>query len=89
VPKARDPKTLTLEECKELLLAAPVRGRRGKKKAARNGTAEEAAVKKTAAKKAAGKKAKKKKAGKKRPAKKAGKAAAKRRTGNTGDSDNG
>ena len=33
VPKDREPKSLTLEECKELLAAAPVRGKRGKKKA--------------------------------------------------------
>ena len=32
VPKDREPKSLTLEECKELLAAAPVRGKRGKKK---------------------------------------------------------
>ncbi len=35
VPKDREPNTLTLEECKELLEAAPERGRRGKKKAAK------------------------------------------------------
>jgi DNA topoisomerase-1 len=32
VPKDREPKSLTLEECKELLAAAPLRGRRSKKK---------------------------------------------------------
>jgi len=61
VPKDREPKSLTLEECKELLAAAPVRGRRGKKKAA----------KKTTAKKAAGKKAAKKKKARKKKAVKA------------------
>jgi len=62
VPKDREPKSLTLEECKELLAAAPVRGRRGKKKAAKKTTAKKAARKKTAKKKTA----KKKKAGKKK-----------------------
>ena len=61
VPKDREPKSLTLEECKELLAAAPVRGRRGKKK-----TAKKATKKKATAKKAAKKKAGKKKAGKKK-----------------------
>ena len=51
VPKDREPKSLTLEECKELLAAAPVRGRRGKKKAAKKTTAKKAAKKKTAKKK--------------------------------------
>ena len=68
VPKDREPKTLTLEECKELLEAAPVRGRRGKKKAKKK-TATKAATKKKAKKKAK-KKTAKKKATKKKAAKK-------------------
>ena len=58
VPKDREPKSLTLEECIELLAAAPVRGRRGKKK-----TTKKKAAKKTAAKKKSRKKAAKKKSG--------------------------
>ncbi len=65
VPKDRDPKTLTLEECKALLEAAPARGRRGKKKAAKKKT-----TKKTAKKKAAKKKPRKKAAQKKTAQKK-------------------
>jgi DNA topoisomerase-1 len=71
VPKDREPKSLTLEECKELLAAAPVRGKRGKKKAAKKKTAKKkAAKKKTAKKKTAKKKMAKKKAAKKKAAKK-------------------
>ncbi|MCP4301726.1 MAG: hypothetical protein GY783_14155, partial [Gammaproteobacteria bacterium] len=57
----REPKSLTLEECIELLAAAPVRGRRGKKKAAAKKTAKKKAAKKKVAKKRAKKKAAKKK----------------------------
>lgn len=35
IPKDTEPKSLSLEDCKELLAAAPARGRRGKKKRAR------------------------------------------------------
>jgi len=71
VPKDREPKSLTLEECKALLEAAPERGRRGKKKAAKK----KAAKKKTPAKKKAKKKTKKK------AKKKSKKKAAKKKTG--------
>jgi DNA topoisomerase-1 len=66
VPKDREPKSLTLEECRELLAAAPMRGRRGKKKAAKKTTAKKAAKKKAAKKK---KKTARKKASKKIAAK--------------------
>jgi len=58
VPKDREPKSLTLEECKELIANAPARGRRGKKKKT---TAKDASAKKTAksTKKKTRKKAKK------------------------------
>jgi DNA topoisomerase-1 len=61
VPKDREPKSLTLEECVELLAAAPERGRRGKKKM----TKKAATTKKTNKKKAAKKKTRKKAAKKK------------------------
>jgi DNA topoisomerase-1 len=67
VPKDREPKSLTLEECKELLAAAPARGKRGKKKAAKK-TAKKKAAKKKSAKKKARKKTAKKKAAKKKAA---------------------
>jgi len=70
VPKDREPKSLTLEECLELLAAAPERGRRGKKKVA----------KKAAAKKKAAKKKTKKKKAKKKPAKKKATKAAKKKS---------
>jgi DNA topoisomerase-1 len=60
VPKDREPKSLTLEECKELLAAAPARGRRGKKKAAKKKTAAKKTAKKKTAKKKTKKKSKKK-----------------------------
>ena len=75
VPKDREPKTLTLEECKALLEAAPERGRRGKKKASKKKTAAKKTAKKTATKKKAKKKARKK------AKKKASKKASKKKTG--------
>ena len=57
VPKDREPKSLTLEECLELLAAAPERGRRGKKKVAKKPAAKKKAAKKKAKKKPAKKKA--------------------------------
>ncbi|MEM8684566.1 MAG: DNA topoisomerase I [Pseudomonadota bacterium] len=71
VPKDRDPKSLTLDECKELLAAAPER--RGRKKVTKK-----AAAKKTPAKKKTKKKTTKKKAKKKTKKKTAKKAAGKK-----------
>jgi DNA topoisomerase-1 len=64
VPKDRDPKSLTLDECRELLAAAPERGRRGKKKAGAASGSKKTSTKKKSKKKAK-KKSKKKAASKK------------------------
>jgi DNA topoisomerase-1 len=70
IPKDREPKDLTLEECQAMIEAAPERrGRRGKKKAAKKTPAKKTAAKKKTKKKA--KKKKKKSAAKKRSKKKA------------------
>ncbi|HET7299187.1 MAG TPA: DNA topoisomerase I [Oleiagrimonas sp.] len=74
IPKDREPKSLTHEECKELIAAAPERKRRGAAKKAAKKTTVKKATKKTAAKKAA------KKAPKKTAAKKATKKTAKKTT---------
>jgi len=79
IPKDREPKSLTHDECKALIEAAPVRRGRGafkktaaKKAAAKKAPARKAAVKKTAGKKIASKKtAAKKTAAKKTTVKKA------------------
>ena len=68
IPKDREPKTLTLEECQQLIEAAPERRRRGAKKKA--GTTKAAASKKAAKKKTTKKKTAKKKATKKKVVKK-------------------
>jgi DNA topoisomerase-1 len=88
VPKDRDPKSMTLAECEELLAKAPVRGRRGKKKVAKK----KAVAKKTTKKKVAKKKARKKKkkttkkaAAKKTAKKKAESKAATKTVPETGD----
>ena len=67
VPKDTDPKSLTLEQCRELLASAPVRGKRGQKKkfAAKQAPETDATAEKPVRKKAA----KKKKVKKKTPAK--------------------
>ena len=65
VPKDREPGSLTLEECKELLAAAPLRGRRGKKKKTAKKVTTKAAAEKKTSKKTAKKKKSKKTAAKK------------------------
>jgi DNA topoisomerase-1 len=79
IPKDRDPKSLTQEECEAILLAAPVRPQRGRfgKKAVKKAPARKAAKKVAAGDGAAVAKAATKKATKK-VAKKAGKKAAKK-----------
>ncbi len=67
IPKGKEPKSLTLKECEELLAAAPERRGRVKKKAA---VKKKAVKKKTAKKKTVKKKAAKKKAAKKKTVKK-------------------
>jgi len=74
VPKDREPASLSLEECQELLAKAPARGRRGAKKKAAKKKATPAAKKK-AAKKKPKKKKKKRKVAKKRAANQARKKA--------------
>jgi DNA topoisomerase-1 len=69
VPKDRDPKSLSLEECQELLAKAPVRGKRGAKKKAAANKKKTATKKKTTKKKTKKQKAAKKKAKKKATAK--------------------
>ena len=79
IPKDREPKSLTHEECKALLAEAPVRGRRGAKKAATKKAAapktdgEAKAPRKAASKKSARKTTRKKTATKKSVAKKSAK----------------
>ncbi len=90
VPKDRDPASVTLDEARQLLDAAPARGRRGKKKAAAKKATEQGAAKKAGKKKTAKKRASKKmakKAGKKAVAKKAAarKVAAKKKVTEPGD----
>ncbi len=82
VPKDREPNSLTLEECKELLEKAPVRRGKKKKKVAKKAAKKKATKKKTKKKKKkAAKKAAKKKTAKK--TKKVSKAAAEKADGDS------
>ena len=78
VPKDRDPKSLTLAECQELLEKAPLRRKRGgkKKTAAKKKTKAPAKKKAATKKKKKTKKKAKKKAARKAPAEKEAGAAA-------------
>ena len=51
IPKNREPKSLTLEECRELLAAAVIRGRRSKKKKAKGSAGKKSTKKKSTKKK--------------------------------------
>jgi DNA topoisomerase-1 len=61
IPKDREPDSLTLAECEELIAAAPER-KRGRKKAAKKKTAGKKVTRKSAGKKKSGKRKSKKKA---------------------------
>jgi DNA topoisomerase-1 len=88
IPKDTDPKSLTLEDCIKLIEEAPVRGRRGKKKAKKKTATtadapamkQAAATKKSKTKRKTKKKAKAKKKTKKKAKKKTGKKAASKKT---------
>jgi len=74
VPKDREPESLDLAECQQLMAAAPPPRSRGVKKAAqKKTTGKKVTGKKTASKKAAGKKSTKKKSTKKKSSKKTAK----------------
>jgi DNA topoisomerase-1 len=88
IPKDREPNTLTLDECKEMLAKAPMRKGRGKKKVAKKKAAKKKVTKKKATKKKAKKKATKKTVAKKKAKKKTAKKAAAKAAGDTGDTDN-
>ena len=70
IAKDRDPKSLTLAECIELLEKAPMRARRGKKKVAKKAAAKKVSTKKAPTKKPAKKKSTRKKSAKKTAKKK-------------------